>query len=72
MKAYVKRASDHWGSGKVKEFKDLQECINTLLETEDFDDCTPSVIVSKADDMTKDKCGERCDYEILIYDDYIE
>ena len=50
----------------------MQDCIDTLLETEDFGGFEPGVIVEKADDMTKDKCGEDCEYEIIIYDTWVE
>ena len=72
MKVYVSKTSDTWGKGKVKEYTDLHECITTLLETEDFGKFDPEIIVSKADDMTESKCGEKCEYEIEIYDDYRE
>ena len=72
MKIYVDKASDAWGKGKVKDYPDLQSCINELLETEDFGRFEPSIIVSKADDMTEDECGEKCEYKVTIYDDYIE
>ena len=72
MKVYVSKTSDVWGEGKVKEYKDLQECIETLFATEDFGKCQPEIIVSKADDMSVEKCGEECEYEVEIYDDYRE
>lgn len=72
MKIYINKASDTWGKGKVKDYQDLQSCIADLFETEDFGGFEPTIIVSKADDMTKDKCGEECDFEVTIYDDYIE
>ena len=73
MKVFVRRASDGWREGKIREYySDIGECIDALLNTEDFGSFDPSVIVSKADDMTKDKCGEECDYEVIIYDTWIE
>lgn len=72
MKVFVRKASDSWGKGQVKEYENLQDCIDTLLETADFGRFEPGVIVSKADDMTKDKCGEACEYEVTIYDTWIE
>lgn len=50
----------------------MQDCIDTLLENADFGSFEPGVIVEKADDMTKDKCGEACEYEVTIYDTWIE
>ena len=72
MKIYVEKASKTWGEGKVKDYPNLQWCIADLFETEDFGGFVPAVIVSKGDDMTKDKCGEECEYEVTIYDDYVE
>ena len=72
MKVYVTKTSDEWGTGKVQEYSDLHECITTLLETEDFGRWEPEIIVSKADDMTEEQCGEKCEYEIELYDDYRE
>ena len=72
MKAYVERARDCYGEGKVKEYPDLTSCIEEELKAGDFHGWKPSVIVSKGDVITKDKCGEDCDWEITIYDDWIE
>lgn len=72
MKVFIRKASDSWREGQVKEYENLQDCIDTLLETADFGSFEPGVIVEKADDMTKDKCGEACEYEVTIYDTWIE
>lgn len=72
MKIWVRKARDSWREGKVKEYDNLQDCIDNLLDTEDFGGFEPGVIVARADDMTKDKSGEECDYEVTIYDDYVE
>ena len=72
MKIYVDKASDKWEKGKVKDYPNLQWCIADLFETEDFGDLEPAVIVSKGDDITKDKCGEECEYKVTIYDDFVE
>lgn len=72
MKVFISKASGSWGEGQVKEYENLQDCIDTLLETEDFGSFEPGVIVGKADDTTKDKCGEACEYEVTIYDTWVE
>lgn len=73
MKVFVRKASDPWRKkGQVKEYENLQDCIDTLLETADFGSLEPGVIVRKADDMTNDICGEACEYEVTIYDTWIE
>lgn len=72
MKVFISKTSDSWGEGKVKEYSDLHECITELLETENFGRWEPAIIVSKADDMTTEKCKEVCEYEIEIYDTYRE
>ncbi|MBO7664061.1 MAG: hypothetical protein J6U01_11920 [Clostridia bacterium] len=69
MKVYVQKTSQVWGEGKAREYSNLSECIDSLLDNEDYGRWAPSVIVSRADDMTTEECGEKCDYEILIYDD---
>ena len=72
MKIYISRASDSWGKGKVNEYADLQDCISTLLDTETFGDFDAAVIVSRSDDMTMEKCGTETEYEVMIYDTWIE
>lgn len=72
MKIFVRKASGSWREGVVKECDNFQDFIDNLLNTEDFGSFEPGVIVERADDMTRDKCGEKCDYEVTIYDDYIE
>ena len=72
MKVLVEKASDPFGRGQVKEYENLQDCIDTLLETEDFGRFEPGVIVEKTDDTTELKCGEACEYEVMIYDTWIE
>ena len=73
MKVWVHSASDSWRDGKIREYSDLKDCIDTLLNTEDFGSFEPSIVVSKADDMTKEKSGcEDCEYEVMVYDTWIE
>lgn len=73
MKVFVRRASDGWREWEVRTYySDIGECIDSLLINENFGRFDPSVIVSKADDMTTEKCGEECDYEVIIYDTWIE
>ena len=72
MKIFVRKASDSWREGSVREYADLQDCIDTLLATEDFGSFEPGVIVERADDMTRDKCGEECVYKVTVYDTWIE
>jgi len=73
MKIWVHRARDSWREGQAKEYSDLKECIDILLGTEDFGSFEPSVIISKADDMTKELSGrEDCDYDVMVYDTWIE
>ena len=72
MKIFVQKASGSWREGIVKESDNFQDFIDNLLDTEDFGGFEPGVIVKRADDMTKDKCGEDCEYEITIYNTWIE
>ena len=73
MKVWVHKATGGWREGQLKEYADLKECIETLLGSENFGGFDPSVIISKADDMTKEKSGcEDCEYDVMIYDTWIE
>ena len=72
MKVYVERSSDPWGKGTVREYADLDECIETLLATEDFGKWYPEIIVSRPDDITVKKIGEKVEYEIELYDSWRE
>lgn len=71
MKIFVTRSSEWRASGTVKEFEDLDSCINTLLETEDFGDYEPEVIVSKVSNPMFEKEKE-CEYAVEIYDTWRE
>ena len=72
MKIYVSRASEPYGTGVAKDYESLGDCVETLLNTENFGTFEPGVIVTKADDMTEEKCGEKCEYEVMIYDTWVE
>ena len=73
MKIWVHKASKLWREGEIREYSGLEECVKTLLDTEDYGSFEPGVIVSKADDMKKDISGcEECEYDVMIYDTYIE
>ena len=72
MKVLVSKASEPWGEGQIEEYEDLQDCIDTLLETADFGRFSPSVIVRNADGITEYKSGGACKYEVTIYDTWIE
>jgi len=71
MKVFVIRSSQWSEEGEVREYNDLDECITTLLETEDFGKFAPEIIVSKPDTLTPEK-GRMCDYEIELYDTWRE
>lgn len=72
MKIYERKASKPWEPGQVGDYKSLQDCIDAIFATEDFGIFGPAVIVEKADEMTKDRCGEKCEYIVTIYDGWIE
>ena len=72
MKIYISKASEPWGLGKVNEYSGLQECIETLLNNEKFGTFEPAVIVTKPCEMIMDRIGEKAEYEVIIYDTYIE
>ena len=72
MRVLITKTSSPWGEGEVKEFSDMKDCIETLFKTEDFGRFEPELVISKADDLTPEKGGVECEYEIEIYDDYRE
>ena len=71
MKFFVTRSSERRKDGEVREYDNLDECIETLLNTEDFGSFEPGLIISRADDFYPEKLKE-CDYEIEIYDTWRE
>ena len=71
MKVYVTRTSGSQFKGDVREYADLKECIDILLETEQFGKFEPGVILYKAGDMIPDYAKE-CEYEVELYDDWRE
>jgi len=72
MKVYVRKTSDAFGTGTVREYADLDECIETLLSFENFGGWYPELIVSRPDDITLKVCPEKCEYEVEIYDSWRE
>ena len=71
MKFFVTRSSKWRKDGEVREYDNLDECIETLLNTEDFGSFEPELIISRPDDFYPEKSKE-CDYEIEIYDTWRE
>ena len=63
MRVAVTKTSDS-GFKKVREYKDLEECVDTLLQ-EDFDGFTPELVVSKENYLD-------CKYTVEIYDSWRE
>ncbi len=72
MKVFVTRASKWLPDGEVREYKDLNECVETLLSNEDFKGFAPGVIISRIDDIILPERAKSCDYEVEIYDSFIE
>jgi len=71
MKIFVTKSSEWRKDGEVKEYDNLKECIETLLNTEDFGEFEPGLIIKKPDDFYHEKTKE-CDYEIEIYNTWRE
>ena len=63
MRVAVTKTSDS-GFKEVREYKDLEECVDTLLQ-EDFDGFTPELVVSKENNLD-------CKYTVEIYDSWRE
>lgn len=71
MKVLIARTSEIFDDNAViKEFGTLEDCINELL-MEDFDGCTPSIIISKPGEWCSE-AKKSCDYIAEIYDTWRE
>ena len=68
MKFFVTRSSKWLRDGEVREYDNLEVCLETLFNTEDFGGSEPELIISKPDDLK----SKECDYEIEIYDTWRE
>lgn len=71
MKAYVFKTSEYSKKGEVKEYKNLEDCVDDLLANEDFHGYEPELVVSKPNSITSE-IGRSCDYEVEIYDTWRE
>ena len=71
MKVYVNRSSNGFNDGNVREYDSLENCVETLLETEDFHGWSHELIIAKPDDITPD-IGKDCKYTVEIYDSWRE
>ena len=71
MKVFVTHSNGWSRDGQVREYENLESCVNTLLETENFNNWEPSVIISKIDDLVPD-FGKECEYQVEIYDSWRE
>ena len=73
MKVYVCRTSGKFNSGYIEECDNLEKECEILLESENFYDFPPELVIRKPDVNSpleeKEKC---CDWVIEIYDDYRE
>ena len=63
MRVAVTKTSDS-GFKEVREYKDLEECVDTLLQ-EDFDGFTPELVIFKEN-------YRGCKYTVEIYDSWRE
>ena len=71
MKVFVTRSSKWTRDGEVREYENLETCIKTLLETEDYGKWKPQLVISTIDQLIPD-FGQDCEYEIEIYDTWRE
>ena len=69
IKVCVTKSSD-WGF-EVRKYKDLEECVEKLLSTENFYGWAPSVVVYHPDDCIPKEMHD-CDYVVEIYDGWRE
>ena len=63
MRVAVTKTSDS-GFKEVREYKDLEECVDTLLQ-EDFDGFTPELVIFEEN-------YRGCKYTVEIYDSWRE
>ena len=71
MKIYVTRTSGSYFAGEVREYSDLKECVDTLLDTEKYGKFEPGLVIYRArESFGANAAG--CEYEVEIYDDWRE
>lgn len=71
MKIYVTRTSGSYFAGEVREYSDLKECVDTLLDTEKYGKFEPGLVIYRARESFEANAAG-CEYEVEIYDDWRE
>lgn len=72
MKIHVERTSD-WHYGEIRDYDTLEDCINDLLEHENYGNNSPEVVVSKPNSETwVPEKARQCDFRVEIYDTWRE
>ena len=70
VKICITKTSD-WNFFDVKEYENLEACVNELLALDLFGHNSPALVISKPDDCTPKEATD-CDYEVEIYDTWRE
>lgn len=75
MKVFVTKSSKSLIDGEVREYKNLEECVNTLLEKENYGRFSPELVIGKPETLERFMCTEEakdCKYVVEIYDTWRE
>ena len=64
MRVLVKKTSES-SFKEIREYENLEECVDTLFENECFGSFTPEIVISEADYLD-------CKYLVEIYDTWRE
>lgn len=76
MKVFVTRSSGFISDGQAREYENLEECVNTLLEKENYGKFEPELVISKPATLTKlgflPGMEKDCEYVVEIYDTWRE
>ena len=70
VRIYITKTSD-WNYRNVKDYENLEACVNELLASDAFHDSSPELVISKPDDCVP-KEADDCDYEVEIYNTWRE
>lgn len=70
VKICITKTSD-WNYASVKEYENLEACVNELLAQDLFNHNSPQLVISNPDDCSP-KEADDCDYVVEIYDTWRE
>jgi len=63
----------YYKHNEVREYENLDNCVKTLLATEDFGDWFPKgIIISRPNEYGEEEMASGCEWVALVYNSYIE